>query len=53
MLSAIAFNSTYNTVGQILLSQNQAKELSIIATVKNEFWNGKNRPKIIIQDIII
>ncbi|MCF8462648.1 MAG: single-stranded-DNA-specific exonuclease RecJ [Rickettsiaceae bacterium] len=53
MLSAVAFNAAYNTMGQILLSQNQAKELSIIATIKNEFWKGQSRPKIIIQDIII
>ena len=50
-INSIAFNSLNTKVGEHLL--NYKRNISVIAQIKENFWNNKNSLQLIIKDIFI
>ena len=50
-INSIAFNCLDNNIGEYLL--NYKKEISVIGSLKENFWNNKKNTQLVIKDIII
>ena len=51
-LKAIAFRTLSEDLGRVLLSS-QGKYLHVVGQLRNNSWNGRVEPQLIIEDIVL